>query len=392
MLLRLWVISLAFVLLAQAQIDSRFSLTIYTNNLAVFKKAFSQTFQTGINVFQLPGVPPSIIPETFTLSTLSKEISVLGYQFHPGTQENTPALVLDLMAHKAQDSIIYTGFLFRNLTWKMLYSAELSAKQNSLDLNGWIAVDNQTGMEFDNAYLHFIESHANYDSVKDINLTPSPHAYHLERPITLQPGIKHLSWVKATSLPIQKDYRVYVGGAFLQDLQEKTYRPPIETWVSFSNSQTLELGQSLPSGKMTLLQRNYDGASQILGTTDLQRTAPDQTINIRLPATVALQDDKSNFFVPQAITCDLEQTDFKHLSENVMEMGYRLSFSNKILQPQTLKVILDVPSGEWSLLREHPKHDSSSKNEIVWIITIPARTENGDGQFEMKYRIRFQHT
>src|SRR3989338_6215416 len=373
---------------ATSKKESKKTLTLYTNNYSYLKQLLTLSLHQGLNHIHLEDFPSSLNPHTVSFAPLGNSCEVMLFRLHK--DHNAKADIdIHLTSAKSQETSCFMGYLMEEMGWSMHYTAEVSSKQNSLNLTGWVKGTNATPVTFEDVEIHLIEGHAPLDSsTVSLNETRS---YALSSAYTLKPGEQYLKRVQVQEVPLRKDYRVYVGGSFLQDIQSDVYHPPVETWISFDNIEKNGMGPGLPMGSLMLFQRNPFGASQLLGQTHLAATAPNQTLNIKLPSTFALQSDQHQELVAKIVTCEIEQTDFKRLGEDVVEMGFRLLFSNKSSADHVIKIVLNLPKeGEWSLLREQVKHESELDREIIWPLNVPAKTTTTDGHTEFKYRLRLQ--
>ena len=106
---------------------------------------------------------------------------------------------------------------------------------------------------------------------------------------------------------------------------------------------------------------------------------------MKVPATQA----EKNFSTPndnkalRTFETELEQTEFKKLSDKITESSYRLNLKNKANQPITIRVTLDLPQGEWTVVRENISHQQNGDQQVFWTIQIGANSE-----VDLKYRVR----
>jgi hypothetical protein len=69
-------------------------------------------------------------------------------------------------AEQPGDHLVKVAYRARAISWRVDYRAVAAADEKSLDLAGWVTIDNQTGTSFENAQLKLMAG--------DVNLLPSP--------------------------------------------------------------------------------------------------------------------------------------------------------------------------------------------------------------------------
>ncbi len=376
-------------------------LTIY-KDAALVKTRYPLSLEAGCHSYFLKGIAGTISPNTLmlTLHSNSKSASIKEYALKGSERKESGSptqsdKILELNIHtKTADCHTQVDllYLFKNLGWRIDYTMQFSPTYNSLDLNGWIEIVNQSGVAFPNATIQLVDSSPalNLDNI-DASGVPSASLkapfYSISGTVNLdKDSVKKINWVTAQSIQGQLHYRLFIGGDFLEDMNNKRAKPSIETWVTFVNTQKQGLGLPLPTGRATLYYRSKQNILESLGTVIIPHTNVDQELSVRLPLAAHNTGQGNNEDELRrilAVETELEQTEFKKLSDKITEANYRLSLKNKSDQPISLQVVLDLPVAECKIVKENRTHVVDSPQQISWPIDIPAQSE-----VDLKYRLQ----
>ncbi|MBY0282058.1 MAG: hypothetical protein K2W94_07900 [Alphaproteobacteria bacterium] len=399
---------------AEVQEKSPSKESIQSNILTIYKDATliqqirSISTETGKGgSFQ--GIPNSICPESFMISSATKEpgFEISGFSL-ASAAAGAPDLGVTLSFKNTTSNLlkeIQLLYLFKNLDWHIDYALYFSPNYEDVKLNAWIEVNNKTGVAFPKAQIQFIDclvpasfaplypsgdssqTDTQFSHKNDV-LTPfdSAHAYVYDQLVDIPAnGAKRISWVNSQAIKAKQDYRVFVGGTYLKDMEGKPAHPLIETWISFQNTKEQTLGCPLPKGETTLYHGDEKGAIEVLGKAFIPHTPVGQEVSVKIPATQAeksfsaTNDNKAL----RTFETELEQTEFKKLSDKITESSYRLNLKNKANLPITIRVTLDLPQGEWTVVRENISHQQNGEHQVFWTIQIGANSE-----VDLKYRVR----
>src|SRR5690606_9995805 len=99
----------------------------------------------------------------------------------PYTLVSEPMIVLKLMNLKEGEYFFEIGYLARGISWDAGYTIILSVTDASLNLNSWINIHNQSGMDIRKGHFRITKENELF--------------YDLERPISLpHQAVKNISW------------------------------------------------------------------------------------------------------------------------------------------------------------------------------------------------------
>jgi hypothetical protein len=205
------------------------------------------------------------------------------------------------------------------MNWQADYNVVSQQVADSLEMAGWVTMDNQSGKTFENARIKLMAGDVNkirprsdlavvarlggVGGVLNGPGTPPPvtektfdeyHLYTLERPATLHDReTKQVEFVRASGIRSKLLY-VYDGAKFddnrtrgwnaemiRNDTAYGTQSNP-KVWVmrEFMNSESNHLGMPLPHGRLRFYRRDNDGRLEFTGEDTIQHTPRDETIRV----------------------------------------------------------------------------------------------------------------
>jgi hypothetical protein len=205
------------------------------------------------------------------------------------------------------------AYITGGMSWDASYNIVAPEKGDTIDLVGWITMNNRTGKTFDNARIKLLAGDVNRvqnmqvsrnmamkAGMADEAAAPPPvteksfdeyHLYTLQNATTLRDQeTKQVEFVRAASV---KSQRIYVyegfdtsrwgwyGGGLNQDPSYGT-QSNAKVWVmqEFKNSKDNNLGIALPHGRVRFYRRDDDGQLQFTGENTIDHTPSDETIRL----------------------------------------------------------------------------------------------------------------
>ena len=254
----------------------------------------------GILRFGLPGEPrfPALSADSILKPTLNWELS-------------TP---------KPGHSQAEIAYVSGGMTWQSDYNLVIAdgpknSGMNSLDLIGWITMQNHSGKTFENARIKLMAGDVSKiqpaavagrmyaaelkamaaDAAAPVVREKSFDEFHLytvERVATLRDNeTKQVEFVRSTGIQSQRVY-VYDGAqmdqyAYYNPDQVRNdpgygtaSNPKIWAMQEFKNSQANHLGIALPKGRLRFYRRDSDGSLQFVGENTIDHTPKDEMIRV----------------------------------------------------------------------------------------------------------------
>ena len=239
--------------------------------------------------FSLPGQP--LFPDLGDDTVLKPTLNWLLQSDEPGK-------------FNAEVNYITGGF-----TWEADYNLVSPEKGDSVDLVGWITMNNQSGKTFHDAKIKLMAGEVN--KIQPVSRTmemmtlsggampQAPavtekafdefHLYSIARPTTLRDReTKQVEFVHAEKVLAQTIY-VYDGaltgyryyGGLIENQEYGTEgNKKVRVMREFVNAETNHLGMALPAGKVRFYRRDADGQMEFVGEDRIDHTPRDETIRV----------------------------------------------------------------------------------------------------------------
>jgi hypothetical protein len=312
----------------------------------------------------------------------------------PPNLRDRPTLVISLVSARAAEHKLELSYLTGGLSWRADYVAELSGKDDRMDLNGWVTLTNQSGTGFDHARLQLVAGDVNRvrEEVQPMaaeglsrKAMAAPamaeealfeyHLYTLDRPTTIaDQQTKQVALMSATAIPVTKEFALrgsdYYYRSSVGDLGQKL---KVGVYAEFVN-QGGGLGIPLPKGVMRVYKKDAAGNAQFVGEDRIDHTPKGEKVRLKLGESFD-------------ITADKKQTDFQKLAGTgrynyTYESAYEIVLKNAKDEPVTVKVLEPLP-GDWEIVGESHPHRKETSHTASWSIQVPA-----GGKATLTYRAR----
>lgn len=322
------------------------------------------------------------------------------YDNVPANLRDRPTLVTKLSNKVSAEQTIELSYLTGGLGWKADYVAELSPKEDSIDLSGWVTLNNTSGATYNNAKLQLVAGDVNtvQDSLpramamrKNISMVAESaasmaeeslleyHLYTLDRPTTIAENqTKQVALLSASNIPTRKELVLrgadYYYGASYGDLGQKI---KIGAFVEFDNKEAAKLGIPLPKGTMRVYKKDSQGNAQFVGEDSIDHTPKNEVVRLKL-------GDSFD------VTADKKQTDFKTLprpakGNSMYESAYEIVLKNAKKEPVTVSVQEPIPA-DWKIIKENHASQKATSNTAIWKIDIPA-----ESKATLTYRVQVKY-
>ena len=330
--------------------------------------------------------------------------------FHdvPANLRDRPTLTVDLTSDKAGEQSVDLAYLSQGLGWKADYVASLADDEKTLNLAGWITLNNQSGTAYENATLQLVAGDVaraqeedfglNYHArmapmavekaaapVREENLFEY-HLYTLDRPTTLKNNQnKQVALLSAAQVPVQKEYRLqgssgwYYYGADTSALEMGDKRK-VDVFMTFKNDEANQLGMPLPKGVIRVYKNDSDKRTQFIGEDRIDHTAKNDEVRLKLGSAF---DVNGVWKMVDAKRVDKGKLG-KLLENDEFEATYRIELNNAKKEAVTVKVVEPIP-GEWKIIEESLPHEKTSANSAMWQVSVPA-----NGKTELQYKVRIK--
>ncbi len=216
----------------------------------------------------------------------------------PGNLVTKPTLLWLVNSNTTSNELCQTTYTTEGIGWKSDYLAILNANEDSIELSGWVTINNKSGASYKDAKIKLIAGDvrrvksANYkqresmvlamDSFKESGFQEKAfmeyHMYTLDRESTIENNqIKQIQFIKPTPSIATKKIYVY-------ELSQYSYPAKgdkVKTKLEFENTKENSLGIALPKGKIRVFKRDdADGGLEFVGEDFIDHTARKEKISL----------------------------------------------------------------------------------------------------------------
>ena len=325
-----------------------------------------------------------------------------GRLIFPDVPENlrdrpTLTMLVDSKDGGKQDAVL--SYLTSGLSWKADYVAELGTDDASINLSGWVTLDNESGASYQNAKLQLVAGEVN--RVKEVMMEDSVlsiaeprraeslrnsmaeesmfeyHLYTLARPTTIkEKQSKQVALLQADGVKVKKEFVLrgadYYYGSQAGDLGRKM---KVGVFLELKNAKENGAGQPLPAGVMRVYKKDSAGSLQFVGEDRIDHTPENEIVQLKLGEAFD-------------VTANKKQTDFKKAawsSGTAYESAYEIELKNAKDEAVTVKVTEPVP-GDWEMLEESAPHKKETSNTAVWEIKVEPKAST-----TLTWRVRVKY-
>jgi hypothetical protein len=322
----------------------------------------------------------------------------IAFKTVPENLRDRPTLVISLHSPSAGERPMELSYLTGGLSWRADYVAELSPRDDRLDLNGWVTLTNVSGTSYPNARLQLVAGDVNRVR-KEVDFAPGGrlmkaapaaapamaeeslfeyHLYTLDRSTTIaEQQTKQVTLLSASHISTFKEMVLqgqdYYYRSSYGDLGQKM---KVGVYVEFENKGG-GLGVPLPKGVIRVYKKDSKGNAQFVGEDRIDHTPRNEKVRLKLGEAFD-------------VTADKKQTDFQKIGGGgrynyIFESAFQIELKNAKDEAVEVKVIEPVP-GDWEMLAESHPHKKETSNTAVWKVNVPA-----GGKTMLTYRVRVKY-
>lgn len=308
----------------------------------------------------------------------------------PDNLRDKPTLVTQISNKVAKQQMVELSYLTGGLSWKADYVAELSADEKTLDLAGWITLNNRSGTAYQNAQLQLVAGDVNqvqpqmqqgrYKAAAPMMMEMAAdgavseeslfeyHLYNLNRPTDLADNqTKQVALLSATSVPVRKELLLQGANYYYRSQYNNIgQKLKFAVFVAFDNSEATKLGLPLPKGVVRVYKNDSAGKAQFIGEDRIDHTAKNDEVRLKL----------GNSF---DVTANKVQTKFDKLHHSpkysaAYHTGFEVTINNGKSEQVTVTIREPIP-GAWQITSSSHDHTKVSSHQAEWEITIPAESK-----------------
>ena len=318
-----------------------------------------------------------------------------------------PTLAWKIEADAAAKFDAELGYITSGFSWQAAYNIVAPEKSDTMDMVGWVTINNQSGKTFDEAVVKLMAGDVN--RVQPVPLAARAgaagggggrgggapvvtertfdefHLYSLVRPVTLRDReTKQVEFLRATGAKSQVLY-VYEGAAVgnFRTLPTAQLRQPdygtqsnTKVWVmrEFKNTKENGLGLPLPKGRVRFYRKDEtDQRIEFIGENNIDHTPQGELVRLYTGDSFDLVGER-------------KRSDYQLSSRNdQMDESFEIKLRNRKTEPVEIRVVERLYRWvNWEILQ---KSDAFTKTDAQ---TIEFRVQlKPDEEKIVTYRVRY---
>jgi hypothetical protein len=314
-----------------------------------------------------------------------------------------PTLVWQLESVQGDTQDVEVTYLTGGVNWQANYIVVLADDDASIDLDGWVTLDNRSGASYEDAKLKLIagdihraptEGYAVEEKVafeSDSSVAPQVeqreffeyHLYEVQRPVTVKDNqTKQIEFVTGSGVPADKFF-VYDGAqmsfwGYYQPVDDPSYgtasNKKVMVMLEFENAEDAGLGVPLPKGTLRVFKKDVDGSTLLIGEDAIDHTPKDERIRLYIGDAFDIVGERV-------------QTDFKaDYDDDWMEESFEITLRNHKAEDIEVRVVEHLFRwSEWEILEENYEHDKMDAQTIEFRVPVEA-----DGEATVTYVVRYE--
>ena len=297
----------------------------------------------------------------------------------PNSLITKPSLVWNVDTKKSINTTISIDYLINNLSWRGDYI--LNLHKNTLDLSGWITINNRSGKAYKNIELSVLAGDLNkishqkprYKQTKNMLMMSSTpnvnheahegyHLYLIPFKINLANNEKtQIKFITKKSIPMSRKYSVTLSNP-LYLYKEKKHS--VDQYIKIDG-----LNFALPKGSVRTYSK-FKNKNIFLGETQLFHTPKNTKINLKIGKNFDIKVKESIY----------KRVDNKHnLDATVI-----YSIQNSSDKPKTIELLIPFNRHNKSLIDTKRDYSFKYGNKLSFKILV-------DAQKTEKFKVRFRN-
>lgn len=321
----------------------------------------------------------------------------------------TPTLTWQLASDRAAKLDAELSYITGGMSWSAAYNLISPEKGDTLDIVGWVTIDNQSGRAFESASLKLMAGDVNklqsgggprravamkaeMAFVADAAVTEKAfdefHLYQLPRATTLRNGeTKQVEFLRATGVKAPTLY-IYDGANIpwenyrgipdegLRNNRDFGTQSNPKVWVmrEFKNTQENGLGLPLPKGRARFYrQDDADGRPEFTGENSIDHTPQGETLRIRTGDAFDLVGNRS-------------RSDYSlNVKEDQLEEAFEIKLRNRKKEPVEVRVAERLYRWvNWQIVQKSDEYVKVDSRNIEFRVTLKP-----DEEKVVSYRVRY---
>jgi hypothetical protein len=324
----------------------------------------------------------------------------------PGGLLTRPTLVWEISAGKDGKHLVEVSYIANSIRWRADYNLVLSPDEKSIEVGGWVTVENSTGTTFKDAAVKLLAGSPRIDLQQVVwtwgqqyykqmtRLAPTAEKgddpsqsfgeyklYKLPEKTTVgNAQIKQVELIAAKGVPVEKTY--LYDGAQIEWYRHAAYWDPnvgavgqkkVNVMLELENRAAHKLGIALPAGKCRVYKADTDKSLEFIGEDAIDHTPRDERVTLYIGDAFDIVGER-------------KQTDFKKISDRVFEEAFEIKVRNHKTEAVTVKVLEKLYRwSQWTVLEKSQDYEKVDARTIIF----PVKIEK-DKEAVVTYRVRYE--
>jgi hypothetical protein len=307
-----------------------------------------------------------------------------------------PTLVWMLDAGRP-DHVVEASYLTGGISWKADYVVVLAKDDKSIDLSGWVTINNTSGATYRDASIKLVAGDvhrapqdrgrmARFDMAEEMVVMGSApqfeekaffeyHLYTLQRKTTVKDNqTKQISLLDAENASVAKSYVYATPYPFwFSPMSGPDKSIKVGVFLSLENSKKNRLGMPLPKGVVRVYKKDDDDALQFVGEDAIDHTPEDETVRIKLGEAFD-------------VVAERVQTKFNVLeSGHLYESAYKIDIRNHKPEAIVVSVVENIP-GDWTITDRSHELTQESSSRVRFDVPVAKK-----GAAQLTYSVRIKY-
>ncbi|MEO6567773.1 MAG: DUF4139 domain-containing protein [Opitutaceae bacterium] len=297
------------------------------------------------------------------------------------------------------------GYITGGMSWQAAYNLVAPEKGDTLDVVGWVTVNNQSGKQFDNASMKLMAGNVSrleravpaagmLRANAAVMMTDAPvtekafdefHLYTVPRAVTLRDReTKQVEFMRATGVKAPVIY-VYDGALNFGRFYGNMIRDPgygaqpgnkkVFVMREFKNSEENKLGLPLPKGRVRFYRRDdADGRIEFTGENEIEHTPKNELIRLTTGEAFDIVGERT-------------RTEFNgNNRQDFAEESFEIKLRNRKTTPVEVRVVEHLYRWtNWNIVQRSDEFAKKDAQTIEFRVNVPADTEK-----VVTYRVRYE--
>jgi hypothetical protein len=315
-----------------------------------------------------------------------KDVTNIRYPVLPGGLITKPALVWNVYSSAAGTHPVEITYTTSGVDWTADYVATISGDEKTLDLDGWVTIDNNAGIPFSGVKLKLIagqvqtvakQSYSDqYRTYASAAYEAAPmgggsapsvseqdfyeyHLYTVSTPLKIKDNQqKQIKMLSKDGVSVTKEYLYEGEQSYWRYYSEG--QTNVKTVLKFTNSDANKLGIPLPAGKIKVYKPDDEGQLQFIGEDTIEHTPKDKELKITTGYAFDVKGER---------TVTDQQSGTRWDSETV-EIKIKNSKSTEVTV-----TALEHLYGTWEITKTSQNYNKKDAYTIEYAIKVPANSE-----------------